>query len=121
MPDLRIADDLRVVLHRRMPDLARLHEAHPFRGRPGREAMGDELPDLVLLAPGVLVAKVGEPRLADRLGYGRQGGEGQREVTVAGPVDPVGCRVIPAADVAEGTDRFRLLGRIEPGDERLRL
>ena len=70
---LRVVDDRGIALHRRVPDLLRLHARDPFGGGRVLQASRDQLADLVLPRPGVLLGEGREPRLADRLGSSASG------------------------------------------------
>ena len=63
MPYLRVLDDLRIALHRRMPDLQRLQTGNPLGGCSGLQPLRDELRNLVLAGPGILVGEGCQTRL----------------------------------------------------------
>ncbi len=119
--DLRVVGDLGIALHRRLPDLQRLHARAPVgRGR-RLQPLGDQPGDLVLPGPAVLVAERSEPRLVQHLGQHLQRHQRQRHVAVLGGVHAVGRRVVPAGDVAERLRLARLGRRVGPGHQRFRL
>src|SRR5262249_10932635 len=72
MRNLRIGDEGRIVLNRRVPDLGALEQGQPGLGSFLLECGRDQFANLILLRPGVAFRERGKPRLADRLAQRRQ-------------------------------------------------
>src|SRR5882724_1592628 len=118
---LRVLEEIGIALHARVPDLRSLHTRAPVFGALGLQPRGDDLADLVLPAPGVLVGEGGQPRLLDRLRELLHWAKRYGDVAVARRINAVRGRIVPARDVRTRAHARRPVRGVEPSGERYRL